>query len=31
MKKIIKVIVYATILTLGIIVIYDAIVNGSNL
>ena len=31
MKKIIKAIVYVTILTLGIIVIYDAIVNGSNL
>ena len=31
MNKLIKVITYTTILTLGIIVIYDAIANGSNL
>lgn len=31
MNKLIKVITYTIILTLGIIVIYDAIVNGSNL
>ena len=31
MKKLIKVTIYVTVLTLGVIVIYDAIINGSNL